>query len=343
MPLSEVEDFFAPPEQPPAPDLSDVFLLKRWCVPSTLRKICHAGRFDIVRDYSPKDYWRQGILQDGQRRRDDIKHKSMGNVSRAREAVQLLIMANCDFEGDKYFWTGTFADEVTDYVEAVRRWREFVRLMRYKGHRDITYILVPEIQEGRAKRYGVRVWHFHAVIWGLAKGARERWDDCYGAWCHANGDKSNRIDFQIVRDAARLSSYIRKYLTKTTCIDVPKGRKMYLAAGRHLVRPSVERIRCGDEMPKPRGEVVYSKSYQTRFAGDVKMVHRYVERQNEADYTDADALRRLWVAPCDEAEFADFSEALTGGGGGGGGGAVDSPAVADSDDGGGRALSLENV
>lgn len=226
------------------------------------------------------------MVPQGQTRNDKILTKTDANLSRAKTAVEMLFQANSLKTDGRYFWTGTFGSNVTEYADAVNAWKRFVRVLRDRFP-QMSYITVPEIQEKRAVKYGFRVWHFHAMIWGLDMPyclkvgkcvTGEKWDipceNCCAVglmtrqcWQEANGGGLNIDEAQAVRSGNAISKYVRKYVTKTTFLDVPKGRKIYFAGGRLLKRMQLTRYTVCDEIPDEPGVLADSQEYNAKFAG----------------------------------------------------------------------------
>jgi len=114
------------------------------------------------------------------------KEKQANNVGRAKLKVQLLLLANREAVARSgWFWTGTFAEDVTDYAVASASWSAFVSRLRRRWP-DVSWVCVPEIQEGRAAKYGVRVWHFHAAIWGVGVSHGSEFWPLWSAACGVN-------------------------------------------------------------------------------------------------------------------------------------------------------------
>lgn len=272
-----------------------------FAVPDTRVKVTVAGRRVTTRHYLDCKIARIGSLPKGQLRNEKVTEKQIASVVRAKTAVQNLFAANSEGDG-RYFWTGTFAREVVDYAEAGASWRKFVRSMR-EAHPAFSYVAVPEIQEKRARRYGVKVWHFHAMIWGMVGFAPceklpgtkcvdgdERHRLCSSCWrvsCHtrgvweaSNGGGLNIDDCQPVRDSGAVACYVRKYVTKTTFLEVPKGRKVYFAGGKLLARPLEMRYTSIDEVPD---EYVTDRAGQTRRDYIKPHIGRIIRREWDND------------------------------------------------------------
>lgn len=105
-------------------------------------------------------------------------------------------------------------DHLTQALRAVRMWavrHGFV----------LRYVWVAEIQEGRYRRTGDAVIHYHLCIW-LPKGVRMPKWDVRGWWPWG---MSQRV---IARHAV---AYLMKYLSKGCDVAFPKGARTYAVGG----------------------------------------------------------------------------------------------------------------
>jgi len=223
-----------------------------------------------------------------------LRCKRMDSMFRAKKRVQWLIECNRT-EGQEWFFTGTFSEEVKDFSDATAAWERFRRLL-IKEFPNCRYVVVPELQPVS------RRWHFHAVIFQI--GSRGELLSRYAPqnrvggvlpgfvhwfqvnWARANGHVvdslgrgGDRIDIQEVRSVGALAHYLTKYLNKTLGNEVPSDRRCYFAGGRDLRRPVVRRY--SNYEPSlvgyvPCGKVVYMKEFESRFVGKT-IVKRFVK------------------------------------------------------------------
>jgi len=194
---------------------------------------------------------------------------------RAKRMVRWLSLANGDV-GQTYFFTATFADDVTGYDDALERWKKFRRIV-LREFPELRYVAVPEVQPRSGR------WHFHAVFVGLPGldelrrrygrrlSAGGRWVDAWQfaftqLWSAANGsDRIHRAAIEPARSLAGVCSYLAKYLVKDVGGVVPAGRRNYYAGGKKLVRPKIE---IHDDYA-PSGEKVYQATYYDRLGNRV--------------------------------------------------------------------------
>lgn len=126
-----------------------------------------------------------------------------------------------------------------DYEEATRVLRLFTKRLQRRG---ISWLIVPEFHKDKA-------YHFHALV-----NIPEKVDlKFYSDTVYSNKSKKNFTrnrsdiwefganDWQPVKDAARASRYVLKYITKDMKEVVPEGRKRYWAS-LGLARPIVSRV-----------------------------------------------------------------------------------------------------
>lgn len=180
--------------------------------------------------------------------KDSNKDKNLQRARvRAGSTVRELIMAN-DLA---YHWVLTFADEVEDRQQAFHEFMLFIMRLNYKTGKKINYVAVPEIQEKRAEKYGVRVWHFHMAIdvyikhkvlfdtWGLG-GVRVK--------KHKEG-------------VLGVASYLSKYLKKDMGKYEIQEKKRYLCS-KGLKRANRAKIELtGEELSDLRQKTDYNNDF----------------------------------------------------------------------------------
>ena len=164
---------------------------------------------------------RQAVANDENKELNRVKV-----LSRARRDLRRLINSNVDIYGvPAKFVTLTFKDDIEDLKKANSEFTKFIkRLKRYSGI-DIKYAAVPEVQQERFDKYGVKVWHYHVIFFNLPY---IRSNDLSDIW--KNGFvKINRID-----RVNNVGAYICKYMTKDNKDLV--GQKCYFTS-RGLKKP----------------------------------------------------------------------------------------------------------
>jgi len=141
-------------------------------------------------------------------------------LNRARRDLRRLINSNVNMYGvPSKFVTLTFKDDIEDLKKANNEFTKFIkRLKRYFGI-DIKYAAVPEVQQERFNKYGVKVWHYHVIFFNLPY---IKSNDLSDIW--KNGFiKINRID-----RVNNVGAYICKYMTKDNKDLV--GQKCYFTS-----------------------------------------------------------------------------------------------------------------
>lgn len=107
------------------------------------------------------------------------------------------------------------ARHVSDALAAVRKWAK-------RAGFALRYVWVAEIQEGRLRKHGDAVLHYHLCIW-LPRGQRMPKWDVRGWWPHG---MSQRI---VARHAV---AYLMKYLSKGSVYALlPRGARTYGVGG----------------------------------------------------------------------------------------------------------------
>ena len=151
---------------------------------------------------------------------------------RAGTSIRELILANklC------YLWTMTFADEIEDRDFAMDEMKKFIKRLRWRGYK-LPYVAVMEVQEERAKKYGVDVIHFH-----LATNERVKIEDLKKAWGKGYVFVSEH-NGELFKVASYISKYVRKGFDDERVRSAEKKR--YLCS-RGLKRPLKRQFLMGE-------------------------------------------------------------------------------------------------
>ncbi|MGL5637661.1 MAG: rolling circle replication-associated protein, partial [Bacteroidales bacterium] len=195
------------------------------------------------------------------------------------------------------FLTLTFKDDMTDIKAANKQFTNFIkRLNRYiikhidKDFIGVQYVAVPEIQESRAQKHNVEVWHYHILMFNMPY---IEWKDIMDTWglggAYIEGFKSK--DGEIVNmtyddkkqcfmanksEVKNIGAYITKtmnYMEKNMGSDKLKGEKCYFPSGK-LLKSVI--INCTKETIKetmtlekslPRKNVSFMNAYQNEHVG----------------------------------------------------------------------------
>ena len=161
---------------------------------------------------------------------------------RSRDTLRRTISSNWgqwyDEISKKYympiFMTFTFKENLTDLIEANRRFHNFIlRLNRelLKSDKSILkYSYVIEVQERGA-------FHFHMVVYNLPY-INNLIQKLYYQWNaeEKNGSANYKSNMKDVRN---VGAYVTKYMSKDfTRADIPKGYHLYNNAN-HLIKPEI--------------------------------------------------------------------------------------------------------
>ncbi len=197
-------------------------------------------------------------------------------LSRARRDLRRLINANVNMYGvPSKFVTLTFKDDIEDLKKANSEFTKFIkRLKRYFGI-DIKYAAVPEIQQERFAKYGIKVWHYHVIFFNLPY---INSNDLADIW--KNGFiKINRID-----RISNVGAYICKYMTKDNKDLV--GQKCYFTS-RGLRKP-IEIKENDRETSLPTSYPADMLTYENIFINDYNIISykQYIIDSNQKEEVD---------------------------------------------------------
>lgn len=197
---------------------------------------------------------------------DEVKDLNRDRtLARTRRDIRNLINCNFNRYGERSkFLTLTFGDDVTDLTQANKYFTDFVKRLNYQvfGSKKsvLKYTCVPEIQWERYDKYGVKVWHFHVVLYNMPY---VKHSDLQAIW--GNG----HVFINVVDDVDNVGAYICKYITKESAEELV-GKKS-VSNSRGLYKP----VEIKDE--KRVSEVVaylkthddsYKLKYQNTYTND---------------------------------------------------------------------------
>lgn len=178
-------------------------------------------------------------------------------IACSRAKLQIFDLARAN-HWDWFITLTLDQDEVDryDYAAIVPRLEMFTKYLRRHGCK---WLIVPEL-------HGDGAFHFHGLVAGplpvewwrferLESGERV---DIY----KISGYKLGRNEATKVIDPSRVSTYITKYVTKSTMQAVPPGKKRYWAP-RGLAKPQKERLHLSDDEVQ---SLVHEAQYTTTYA-----------------------------------------------------------------------------
>lgn len=180
-------------------------------------------------------------------------------LQRARRDLRRIINSNIDMYGvPAKFVTLTFADNITDLKQANKEFTKFIKRLKRYFDIDVKYASVPEVQQERFNRYGVKVWHYHVIFFNLpyiqSNKLQEIWKNGFV--------KINRID-----RVDNVGAYVCKYMTKDNKDLV--GQKCYFTS-RGLKKP-VE-IKESDRESLPISYPAEMLTYENIFINDYNII-----------------------------------------------------------------------
>ena len=173
---------------------------------------------------------------------------------RARDTLRRTISSNWgqwyDETSKKYFMpifmTFTFRENLTDIIEANRRFHNFIRLCNDKIYTPsfnapqqrglnsqklkLKYSYVVEVQNRGA-------FHFHLVVYNLPY-INNLIQKLYYLW--NSREQNGSVNYKSnMKDVRNVGAYVTKYMSKEfTRGDVPKGYHLYNNAN-HLIKPEI--------------------------------------------------------------------------------------------------------
>lgn len=188
-------------------------------------------------------------------------------ISCSRAKLQIFDIARANHWD--WFVTLTLNQEVVDrysYGDILPKMKSFTTYLRRHG---CQWLIVPEL-------HGDGAFHFHGLVSGplpvewwrferLESGERV---DIYKISGYALG----RNEATKVLDPRRVSTYITKYVTKSTMQAVPPGKKRFWAS-RGLQKPQKERLHLSnDEVQSLVHEAQYTATYADPSGNDIVTV-----------------------------------------------------------------------
>lgn len=207
----------------------------RWqIIKRVTHKIIKSGDIIEIYEYSEGYFKGYQLTDSGKRSSGRLKGKKSNNykehreqvLQRARRDLRRLINSNVDAYGvPAKFVTLTFKDDIEELKKANSEFTKFIKRLKRYFSIDIKYAAVPEVQQERFNKYGVKVWHYHVIFFNLPY---IKSNDLSDIW--KNGFiKINRID-----RVNNVGAYICKYMTKDNKDLV--GQKCYFTS-RGLKKP----------------------------------------------------------------------------------------------------------
>ena len=203
------------------------------------QKMVVAGDYVHLYDYQQANaygYKKPKKITKDKHRQSDIEQVEQDHLYRTRKQVRLLLQSNIGTNiplNRLQFCTYTFKQEIYDFKLANELFNEFTKRLNYELktknllNENLKFICVPEIQHSRAKKYGVKVWHFHVIYFNLPAVWYPRLFKIWG-----NGG----IKVKQMNSVDHIVNYLSKYFTKSDYGDYEKGQKKYFTSQK-LNRP----------------------------------------------------------------------------------------------------------
>jgi hypothetical protein len=175
------------------------------------------------------------------------------NAQRAISQCKRVINSNAGKSpySDK-FVTLTFKEEETDLTRCNNLFKCFIKRLEYNIGQNIEYIAVPQIQWKRFNKYGVKVWHYHVLLFGMdylkSSELRRIWGRGF-------------IRINAIDKITDVGSYVSRYMEKDFEGWLLKNHRRYLTSS-GLHRPVEMRTENIEELPEISEEF---KVFQTEY------------------------------------------------------------------------------
>jgi hypothetical protein len=163
------------------------------------------------------------------------------NARRAISQCKRLINSNAGRSpySDKFI-TMTFKEEETDLTRCNNLFKCFIKRLEYFLGHNIEYIAVPQIQWKRFNKYGVKVWHYHVLLFGMDYLKNSDLRKIWGL----GFVRINAID-----KITDTGSYVSRYMEKDFEGVLVKNHRRYLISS-GLKRPIEMRVENLVELPE---------------------------------------------------------------------------------------------
>lgn len=208
---------------------------------------------------------RQSVMPDTQSERtpEQIKHSLQTSLNRTKNMIFELAKSN----NWEYFITFTFDPkkyDSTNYDTVTGLLKKFIDNIRHNKAHDLIYLIVPELHSDGEK------FHFHGLLAhvGNIEFQPSGKIDSDGEIIYNLSDwKYGFSTATPIKDTARASAYITKYITKE-CIQHTKHKKRYYCS-RNIKRPAVSYH--NNELPLEKVISLYNPDY----VKTINMPHAY--------------------------------------------------------------------
>lgn len=183
----------------------------------------------------------------------------------ARNTSRRLALMN--FRGSCSFVTLTYAEHVTDIVEADKHFKAFIRKVRKHYGKKFKYLAVREFTKiGRI--------HFHLLIdFEVPDDKTEEEIKALECYWHKSFWRHGWVDIKRLNHVDNVGAYLVKYMTKEISIEAFKGHKVYLCS-KGLERPielkGEEAEAIINVYQLKQKNPVYANSYISEYLGEIK-------------------------------------------------------------------------
>ena len=210
---------------------------------------------------------------------DEVKELNREKaLARTRKDIRNIINCNFDKYGERSkFLTLTFGDDVTDLTYAYKCFTDFVKRLNYQVFDSkkslLKYTCVPEIQWERFEKYGVKVWHFHVVLYNLPWTRQSVLQDIWG-----NG----HVWVNVVDDVDNVGAYICKYITKESAGELVGKKSVSNSRGLYKPVEIKDKKKVSEVVAHLETDKSYVLKYQNTYTNDYTggtVYSQYIKRK----------------------------------------------------------------
>lgn len=161
---------------------------------------------------------------------DRVREYDKESVNRARSMIRRITASTMgrQIKGRRTngkFISFTYAREEQDRGQANRDWANFMRKVKASRwwDQDCGVIATFEIQWERAEKYGVKVWHIHAIFIGLNWSGKD-YSELIEMWGHGS------VVAKHVYEGVKNAGYLAKYIGEDA--KAGSGTRQYICCGK---------------------------------------------------------------------------------------------------------------
>lgn len=198
-------------------------------------------------------------------------------LARTRRDIRNLVNCNYNQYGVlSKFLTLTFKEDVTDLKEANKYFTDFVKRINYQvfGTKKsvLKYTCVPEIQWERHRKYGVKVWHFHVVLYNMPYVEQSDLVEIWGR---------GTVWIEKVDHADNVGAYICKYITKESAVELVGKKSVSNSRGLYKPIEITDKKKVSEVLAHLETSEQYKLKYQNTYINEYTgntLYSQYIKR-----------------------------------------------------------------